>query len=154
MEHDYERGHMQRRADDLSEASEDPFPGRFHWRRVPGTLALAIANLIATFVYLDVGASARAPVVARLGGSVTWGFAFGLSAAFLFAAILTRRWSLLNVGSVLSLFAWTATSSSIFLLWLTGVGYVSTITLALIWWMFAGQFAMLVTPLIARGRGT
>ena len=128
---------------------------RFHWRRVPGTAALALTNLIAGLLLFDIDQFSDVMILGyltRAGGPYIWGALFMVAGLLLTVACVTRRWMPLNVGSVLSLFAWTATSLAIIAAWLTGTR-LSPVGLALAVWMVAGQATMLITPLIARGRG-
>ena len=128
---------------------------RFHWRRVPGTAALALTNLVAALIIFDIDEFAHVLVLGymtRAGRPYIWGFLFLTAGIALTVACVTRRWLPLNVGSVLSLFAWTATSLAVVAAWLTGAP-LSPVGLALAVWMVGGQAAMLITPLVARGRG-
>lgn len=134
-------------------ARDEPQPGRFTKRRVPGTAVLGITNLIAAQILLvgDVFGGAEALVYLRqIGSEFVWGASFAMSSALLLAACFTRRWALLNAGSVISLFVWTAVGVSLFAAWLSGNALLSPIALALAFWMVGGQAAMLVVPLLGR----
>lgn len=131
-------------------------PVRFHWRRVPGTLALALTNLIAAALVVFSTTFEVAPVTVKAAGVApawVWGVLFGISGAFLALSVVTRRWTHLNIGSALSLFLWTFMLSQVLLGWLTGHFTLSPVAVALMFWMFAGQATMLFAPLWARGRG-
>jgi len=144
------------RAEELIAASDEPSPGRFHWRRVPGTLALAITNLIGAALLFDITRYAGTPVlfyIHRFGGTAFWGAVFLLSGVFLLAAAVTRRWLPLNLGSFLSLFGWSATSIGVIMTGIIGSTTLSPVAYALAFWMVSGQATMLITPLVARGRG-
>jgi len=126
---------------------------RFAVRRIPGTAILAITNLIAATLLVNpdrFGEVAALTYVRMLGGDHVWGFWFLAGGLFLTVASFTRRWWLLNVGSVISLFAWTAVAFSLMASAVTGQADLSPIAIALAWWMFAGQIAMLIVPLLAR----
>lgn len=128
---------------------------RFHWRRVPGTAALAVTNLIAALVLVDASAfnDATALVFVRtFGGPNIWGFWFATAGVLLTVAALSRRWWALNVGSVISLFAWSAVCVAVVAATVVGEASLSPVALALAWWMFAGQVAMLIAPLLFHGR--
>lgn len=134
-------------------ARDEPQPGRFTSRRVPGTAVLGVTNLIAAQILLtgDTFVEAEALVYLRqIGSEFAWGASFAMSAVLLLVACFNRRWSLLNAGSVISLFVWTAAGVSLFAAWLTGNALLSPIALALAFWMVAGQAAMLVVPLLGR----
>lgn len=144
------------RAQALEDAADDPDAGEFHWRRVPGTAALAATNLIAGLIVFDIDAFVDVLVLdylGRAGGPVFWGAFFLVAGLFLGASCIRRKWWLLNVGSTVSLFAWTATCLAIVAAWFTGTAGLSPVGLALAFWMVAGQGSMLITPLVARGRG-
>ena len=128
---------------------------RFHWRRVPGTAALAATNLVAGLIIFNIDQFAEVMIMTyltRAGGPYVWGVLFLVAGIALTVACVTRRWLPLNIGSVVSLFAWTATSLAIIAAWITGTP-LSPVGLALAVWMVSGQATMLITPLIARGRG-
>lgn len=136
----------------MEREDEVPPPGYFLWRRIPGTGALAITNLIAADLLFSPAQYEVSPVftVARMiFPSEVWAFFFGLSGLFLLIAVLTRRWFWLNIGSVMSLFAWTAISVAAFSAWLLDDVQLSPIAGALFFWMIAGQAAMLIVPLVA-----
>lgn len=150
----WEHTALEQRADELINvaAKDETPPGRFHWRRVPGTLSLAVANVMSAGVLLDtrIFNTADIHVYSRaLAPAWVWGTIFLAAGLFLTAAVMTRRWFLLNIGSALSLFVWTAISVAAMLAWLFGRVEVSPIASALLLWMTAGQAAMLITPLVA-----
>lgn len=145
-----ERREHQRRIGD-----HDPRPGRMHWRRVPGTVTLAIANGIAGISLLDLDAFTDVLVIAylsRWGGPDLWAGLHVVAAVLLTVAAITRRWWPLNVGGALSLFAWGTTGVAVVLLWASGGPGISPVALAMVWWMVVGQATMLAVPLIRRGR--
>jgi len=129
-----------------------PRPGRMPPRRIPGTAVLAITNLIAatTIIYHDWYGDVQALIYLT-----AWAPPIVMNSLFLFAgmlltaAVITRRWWVLNVGAGLSLFVWTATAGAILATWALTEGSYSPIALALAWWMAAGQAAMLFSPLLA-----
>lgn len=143
------RSAYRRRTSDI-----DPRPGRMHWRRVPGTSALAITNGIAALSIFDFDVFTDVLVLSYLaswGGAALWASLYLTSAVLLTVAAITRRWLPLNIGSVLSLFAWSTTGLAIVLLWASGGSGISPIALAMVWWMVAGQATMLAVPLMSRG---
>lgn len=145
-----DRRHATRRA-----ADRDPRPGRMHWRRIPGTAVLAITNGIASLTLLDLDVFTDVLVLTYLaswGGASLWAGLYAASAALLTVAAVTRRWWPLNVGGVLSLFAWGTTGLAIVLLWGAGGPGISPIALAMVWWTIAGQATMLAVPMLDRGR--
>lgn len=143
---------MMLRADELSAAQ--PGPGRMAWRRVPGTAALAGTNLMAAGLLVDhssFDASAVHIIARTLMPAQAWGALFLISGVCLVVAAITRRLVWLNVGSVISLFAWTAISLSTFAVWLAGDVSLSPVAGALFVWMVAGQASMLIVPLLGDG---
>ena len=131
-------------------------PDRFHWRRIPGTAALAITNLIAGMLVFDLAPFSDVVIlayIARFGGPQVWALFYLFAGVMLTVACATRRWVWLNMGSFVSLFVWTATSLAIATAWLTSPAGLSPVGLALAFWMVGGQAAMLITPLIAPTRG-
>ena len=125
-------------------------PLRIPSRRIPGTLALATTNLMASAIgynsqsYMDIGVLRY---VQRITPFPVWSGLFALSGSLLIAAVLTKRWSVFNVGAALSLFVWATVTLSIFAVWFRG-GTLSPIGLAMAWWMLIGQVSMLATPLV------
>lgn len=132
-------------------------PDKFHWRRIPGTAALAVTNLIAASLMLFGDAFEVADITSKsaaVAPASTWGGMFLLSAIFLIASIFNRKWVYLNIGSAISLFLWTFMVAQVAFAVLVGATDVSPIAFALLWWMWAGQVTMLFTPLWTRGRGS
>jgi hypothetical protein len=130
-------------------------PSRFAARRIPGTAALTLTNLVAGLIVFNLARFNTEFVLSYLGtwaGPSVWGGVLLTSGLFLAGACVTRRWLLLNVGSVLSLFAWTAAALALLGAWLSDTVQLSPIALGLWVWMVAGQAAMLITPLTLRGR--
>ena len=129
---------------------------QFHWRRIPGTLSLAITNLIAGLVAFfppeDFEAGITA-ILAKYASAQVWGSAFLVSGVLLVIAAIIRRWGVLNVGSGLSLFMWLFVGGVFLQAWVTGTVAISPIALSLIFWIMVGQATMLFVPLWARGRG-
>ena len=132
-------------------------PGRMPTRRVLGTAALAVTNLIAATIALDPTSWTTIVALRHMGGDrtgVLWAGLFAASGLLLAAACVWRRWWQLNVGGVISLFVWTLVSVSIILVWaFNGGSRISPIAIAMAWWMPAGQATMLMTPLMGRTRG-
>ena len=129
----------------------------FHWRRIPGTVALATTNFIAGLLIFNKGAFESHLVTSAAAGVAPGGFystLFFLSAFTLLLATILRNWPLLNIGSGISLFVWTFICVSIFIAWASGTVTLTPLALALFFWMVIGQATMLFVPLIARGRGT
>lgn len=132
---------------------EELRPGRFHWRRIPGTAVLAITNLFASIALFDAASFngsadyARTTFEGRL-----WAVAFLLSFLFLVISIFTRRWTPLNVGSALSMFGWIAIGLTMLTSWVSGEVSLSPIVFPLIVWVIFGQMTMLFVPLLSRGR--
>lgn len=149
---------MKRRADDLADelAAAEPASGRMLARRIPGTVALAVTNLMGAGLLIDnaefelnpLHAVARAFLPAE-----AWGALFTVAGVCLTVAVFTRRLIWLNVGSTVSLFAWIAVSLSLMAVWLAGDVTLTPLAGALLMWMVAGQASMLFTPLLGRGRG-
>lgn len=128
----------------------------FHWRRIPGTLALATTNLIAGLLILDKEAFETNIVTSSAASMAPPGFyasLFLMAASTLFLATIMRNWSLLNIGSGTSLFVWTFVSAAIVIAWASGTLILTPLALALLFWIVVGQATMLFVPLIARGRG-
>lgn len=124
-----------------------------HWRRIPGTAALAVTNAIAALSGLDLSVFQQIMVLAyldRFGGGAFWAALFATSAILLAVAAITRRWSPLNIGGALSLFAWTSTGAAIIAVWASGEVGISPIALAMVWWTIVGQVTMLAIPLLDR----
>jgi hypothetical protein len=135
---------------------DDPRPGRLPLRRVPGTAALGATNGIAALIAIDSEAFSTVLSLAylqRAAGERVWAAAFAASAVLLTAAVIGRRWWTLNVGASLSLFLWVATGMSIIATWASGEAPISSIALAMVWWMIAGQASMLIVPLLDRTAG-
>lgn len=129
--------------------------GFFHWRRVPGTLALAITNLIAAGMVVEHDAFGYS--IDGVFGSyylITNGVLLLIAAFLLLIAAVTRRWLPLNLGSFLSLFVWSSISFRIIALWLAHEISLAPLEAALLFWMIIGQASMLFVPLITRGRWT
>ena len=132
-----------------------PVSNRMHWRRIPGTLVLAITNFIASTIALSPDVFEHTPVlfyVGRIANSIIWGSLFLLSAIFLTLGALTRRWLPFNIGAAMSLGIWTAIGAAILLSGITGTAEFSVIATAIVFWIVGGQATMLVVPLVSRGR--
>lgn len=132
---------------------EIPKPGEFLWRRIPGTLALAMTNLLAAGLLLDssVFDTSAVLIIARTVMSANmWGALFLLSGVTLLVATVNRKLLWLNIGSTISLFSWIAISLAGIMAWFFGEVELSPIAGGLFFWMMAGQAAMLVVPLIGR----
>ena len=146
-----ERRQHTRRAED-----QQIQPGRMPTRRVLGTAALAVTNLVAATIALDPESWTTIVALRYMGGDrtgVLWAGLFGASGLLLAAACVWRRWWMLNAGGVISLALWTLTSASIILVWVFNGAEISSIAIAMAWSMPAGQAAMLMTPLMGRTRG-
>lgn len=146
---------QKKRAEELIFDADEPEHGRFAWRRVPGTAALSITNLLAAGLLMESSVFETTPflVFARtISPAWVWGALFLASGVMLFIAALTQRLVWLNVGSVVSLFVWTAICVAGLSAWFTGQVALSPIAGALYFWMMAGQAAMLFTPLIEHVR--
>ena len=145
---------MNNRRHDIRRAADPPpRPGRMHWRRIPGTVALAVTNALAALSGLDLSVFQQIMVLAyldRYGGGAFWAGLFAASAVLLAVAAITRRWWPLNVGGALSLFAWTSTGAAIVATWAAGEAGISPIALAMVWWVLVGQATMLAVPLLDR----
>lgn len=127
-----------------------------HRRRIPGTLALALTNVMGAGLLVDTRQFDRITVheISRsFLPAQAWGALFAVAGICLLVAALTRRIGWLNVGSTLSLFAWTAVSLSVLTVLLAGDAALSPVAGALFVWMVAGQAAMLFTPLLGDRRG-
>lgn len=139
------------RAEELILDADEPGHGRFAWRRIPGTAALASTNLMASGLLLESSVFSATPYlvyVRTVAPAWMWGVLFLLSGITLLIAALTRRLVWLNVGSVVSLFVWTAVCTAGIAAWITGQVTLSPVAGALYFWMMAGQAAMLFTPLV------
>lgn len=142
---------QKKRAEELIFDADEPGHGRFAWRRIPGTAALSITNLLAAGLLMESSVFETTPflVFARtISPAWVWGSLFLFSAITLLVAVLTRRLVWLNVGSVVSLFVWTAVCLAGIAAWFTGEAELSPVAGALYFWMMGGQAAMLFTPLI------
>ena len=142
---------QKKRSKELILQTDEPGHGRFAWRRVPGTAALAFTNLMASGLLLESSVFETTPflVFARtISPAWVWGALFLVSGIVLFIAALTQRLVWLNVGSVVSLFVWTAICLAGIAAWFIGQVALSPIAGALYFWMMAGQAAMLFTPLV------
>ena len=132
-------------------------PGRMPTRRIPGVAALAATNLIAATIALAPTSWTTIIALRYMGGATAgfvWATLFAAAGLLLSAACVWRRWWMLNVGGVISLFVWTVVSVSIILVWaFNGGSRISPIAIAMAWWMPAGQATMLMTPLMGRTRG-
>ena len=122
---------------------------RMPTRRVPGTLVLAITNLIAFCVVFTPGAWSTVPALRYL--NVPWLEVllismFLVSAILLFLSTVLRRWSLFNVGTVFSVFVWGNVCGSIFLTFLFNDG-VSFIAVGMTFFVLAGQLSMALVPM-------
>lgn len=129
---------------------------QYHWRRIPGTLVLAITNIIASLLLwfpVEFERSALLQIPASLAPAWVWGLSFLLCGLSLLASTIWRRWVLLNIGSAMSLFLWTFMTTAVIIKVIFGSPMVSPVAFALFFWMFAGQVAMLFVPLWAAGRG-
>lgn len=128
----------------------------FHWRRIPGTLALAFANLIAATTLRDPDSMTNGAIhrvnVDLLPARV-WGALWLVSALGLFAAAVTRRYALLHIFGAMSLAVWSAVVTGALVAIVKDDLPVSGVALALIVWMIVGPLTMILTPLISKGRG-
>lgn len=119
-------------------------------RRIPGTLALGITNIIAGLFafnlnsFTDTFVSAYLTQIFPIG---VWGVVFLASGFTLVGSTIYRRWWLFNIGAGMSLFLWAAVSFSIFASWFSGRTLLSPIALAMAFWMLVGQMTMLIVPL-------
>ena len=139
------------RAEELVDKADEPGRGKFAWRRIPGTAALSITNLMASGLLLDARVFEVTPYLAfvrTIFPARAWGALFLFSGVTLLVATVTQRLWWLNVGSVVSLFVWTAVCLASGAAWFTGQIDLSPIAGALYFWMMAGQAAMLFTPLV------
>lgn len=147
----WERDVYELRAEELDAEVNDPPPGRFNWRRIPGTSSLAITNLLASGLLVteyDFNIVAVHTVARTLMPTWIWGLLFLLSGLTLVVAVASRRWIWLNIGSAISIFTWTAMCLSALASWITGAVDLSPIAASLFFWMLSGQVAMLITPLL------
>lgn len=124
----------------------------FRARRIPGTLALAITNLIAAFVLADQD-SMRDQRVHRVAIDMAppwlWGLLFLVAGVGLVAATLTLRRFLLHAFGALSLLGWVGITVAAMLSDLLDNSFeFSPLALALFVWMLLGPLAMLLVPLL------
>jgi len=148
---------MQQRHDELEYKAAEPSTGLFSWRRIPGTSALAMTNLLAAGLFFDneFFDISNVHVIARaIMPHEMWASLFAVSGLLLLYAAFTRRLLFLNIGGAISLFVWTAISVAGISSWMTGQTELSPIAGALFFWMMAGQASMLIVPLVGRGRST
>ena len=124
---------------------------RFSTRRLPGTIALAITNLIAADVCRNPSALESSPIhvinVELLPARV-WGALWLVAGIGLIVAAVTRRQHTLHLFGGLSLAVWSAISAGVITAWVTGQAHMTASGLALLWWMWAGVASMLLVPLI------
>jgi hypothetical protein len=123
---------------------------RYSVRRVPGILALAIANLIAADILRSPATFARSPmhsVNVQLLPAEAWGALWLVSGAGLIVAAGTRLSSLLHIFGGLSFVVWTAVTVGVFVAWAKGYTPMTATGFAVLWWMWGGVAAMLLVPL-------
>ena len=135
--------------------------GRFGARRIPGTLALAITNLIAADALRSPSTLESSPIHAvnvELLPARVWGALWLIAGIGLIVAAITHRRHTLHLFGGLSLAVWSAISAGVITAWVTGQAHMTASGLALLWWMWAGVASMLLVPLIAESnpptRGT
>lgn len=125
---------------------------RFRARRIPGTLSLAVTNLIASFVLVDQDAMNGQPiheVAVNMAPPWLWGLLFLVSGVGLVVAACTLRRALLHGFGALSLLGWVGITVASFLSDLTDSSFqMSPLALALFVWMLLGPLAMLLVPLL------
>jgi hypothetical protein len=123
----------------------------FSVRRIPGTLALALTNLVAAWTFVDdqsFRTSALFQVARDTAPLWVWCLAWAGSALGLLVAIGRRSMTLLHVAAGVSFATWAAL--------VIGIGYVgatnpdvtiSPIAKAMFFWVLIGQAAMILAPL-------
>lgn len=129
---------------------------RFRARRIPGTLSLALTNLIGAQVLVDPG-SMRGVRVHRVALEIAppwfWGLTFLIAGLVLVAAAATRLRPLLHLGGTLSILGWVGISAGALVSDMgTDTFDLSGLALALFVWILLGPLAMILVPLIAERR--
>lgn len=126
---------------------------RFRARRIPGTLSLAVVNLIGATVLFepDTMTDTRVHRVAlQMMPVALWASLFLVAGVGLVAASVTLRTLILHTFGALSLALWVGMTTAAFMSDLTDDSFrLSGIALALFVWMLLGPLAMLLAPLIA-----
>lgn len=126
---------------------------QFRGRRVPGTLTLAVTNLLASTILFDPTSMTASPVhqvALAIMPPPAWGVSFLVAGVGLVVAAITRLSFLLHVFGAVSIGAWVAMSSSAIISDIASPDVqLSGIAQALFVWMLFGPLAMILVPLIA-----
>lgn len=139
----------------------------FGFRRIPGTLALAVTNFVAAMVWSDSEAWLASPateVPRSLAPVWVWSIGWMISSIGLFAVIVMRVMNrpirlplrpskhinvllTFHVFALLSLFIWIMNSVGVLYDRFVGELTISPVALALYAWANLGQLAMIFGPL-------
>jgi hypothetical protein len=124
----------------------------FSPRRIPGTLALALTNLIAAWSWFD-DAGFRESSLFRVARDFAplwvWVAAWTVSAVGLVVACCRRSLLILHLAAGLSMATWGAMVAGIFWAkWFDRSLMVTPIAQSLLAWMVLSQLAMFLAPLL------
>lgn len=126
---------------------------RFRARRIPGTLSLALTNLIGAqvLVYPESMTDTRVHRVAlEIAPPWVWGLVFLIAGFGLILAAVTRYTVILHAAGALSLFGWVGITVGGLMSDVTDEAFdLSGLALALFVWMLLGPVSMILVPLIA-----
>ena len=124
----------------------------FSARRIPGTVTLAVTNLVAAWSFVDDSAwqtSGLFQVARDTAPLWVWCLAWLVSALGLLAAIARKSLPLFHTAAGLSITTWAALTTAV---WYASIFdaevTLSPIARGLFFWAIAGQCAMVLAPMI------
>lgn len=131
---------------------------RFRARRIPGTLSLALTNLIGAQVLIYPGSMTDTRVhrvALQIAPPWVWGLVFLVAGVGLVVAAATRYTVILHAAGALSIFGWVGIAVGALMSDVTDEAFdLSGLALALFVWMLLGPLAMILAPLIAERHDT